>query len=95
MAKKKVERKARILIVTPEITYLPQGMGNMANYLQAKAGGLADVSASLVTVLFEKGADVHVTLPHYQRMFTVDVGRLISDELRVYITPALMGCRAC
>jgi len=84
MAKKKVERKARILIVTPEITYLPQGMGNMANYLQAKAGGLADVSASLVTVLFEKGADVHVTLPHYQRMFTVDVGRLISDELRVY-----------
>ncbi len=28
-----------ILVVTPEITYLPEGMGNMANVLHAKAGG--------------------------------------------------------
>ena len=47
------DRKPRILIVTPEITYLPQGMGNMAGKLHAKAGGLADVSASLVAALFE------------------------------------------
>lgn len=78
------KRKPRILIVTPEITYLPTGMGNMANNLTAKAGGLADVSASLVAALFELGADVHVALPHYRKMFHVDVGRLISDELRVY-----------
>lgn len=26
-----------ILVVTPEITYLPEGMGNMANVLHAKA----------------------------------------------------------
>jgi len=77
-------RKPRILIVTPEITYLPLGMGNMANNLTAKAGGLADVSASLVAALFESGADVHVALPHYRRMFHMDVGRLITDELRVY-----------
>lgn len=81
MAKK---RKPRILIVTPEITYLPSGMGNMAGKLNAKAGGLADVSASLVAALFELGADVHVALPHYRRMFHIEVGRLISDELRVY-----------
>ena len=74
----------RILIVTPEITYLPSGMGNMANSLNAKAGGLADVSASLVAALFDHGADVHVALPHYRRMFHMDVGRLINDELRVY-----------
>jgi ADP-glucose type glycogen/starch synthase len=83
-AKIKRARKPRILIVTPEITYLPLGMGNMANNLTAKAGGLADVSASLVASLFELGADVHVALPHYRRMFHMDVGRLISDELRVY-----------
>ncbi|MDA3925232.1 MAG: glycogen/starch synthase [Kiritimatiellae bacterium] len=77
-------RKPRILIVTPEITYLPPGMGNMAHKLTAKAGGLADVSASLVASLFDLGADVHVALPHYRRMFHVDVGQLISDELRVY-----------
>ncbi|MFZ4394221.1 MAG: glycogen synthase [Kiritimatiellia bacterium] len=85
MARKQSKiNRPRILVVTPEITYLPSGMGNMANYLNAKAGGLADVSASLVTALFDHGADVHVALPHYRRMFHMDVGRLISDELRVY-----------
>ena len=77
-------RKPRILVVTPEITYLPAGMGNLAQATNAKAGGLADVSASLVSALFELGADVHVALPHYRRMFHMDVGRLISNELRVY-----------
>jgi len=59
-------------------------MGNMANRMSAKAGGLADVSASLVSALFELGADVHVALPHYRRMFNIDVGRLISRELTQY-----------
>ena len=86
-AKKNVDQKARrprVLIVTPEITYLPSGMGNMAHRLNAKAGGLADVSASLVASLFDLGADVHVALPHYRRMFHVDVGKFMSEELRVY-----------
>ncbi len=78
------KKNPRILIVTPEITYLPQGMGNMSNMLRAKAGGLADVSASLVAALFKQGADVHVALPHYRKMFHIDVGKLISNELRVY-----------
>jgi starch synthase len=77
-------RNPRILVVTPEITYLPEGMGNMANAMRAKAGGLADVSASLVAALFDLGADVHVALPHYRRMFHIDVGHLISEELRKY-----------
>jgi ADP-glucose type glycogen/starch synthase len=79
-------RKPRVLVVTPEITYLPAGMGNMAHQMRAKAGGLADVSASLVSALYHLGADVHVALPHYRRMFHVDVDRLISDELRLYLT---------
>ncbi|MBN2301845.1 MAG: glycogen/starch synthase [Lentisphaerae bacterium] len=77
-------RNPRILIVTPEITYLPRQMGTMAGHIRAKVGGLADVSASLVAALFELGADVHVALPHYRRMFHVDVGRLINHELRIY-----------
>ncbi len=77
-------KNPRILIVTPEITYLPSGMGNMANKMTAKAGGLADVSASLVSALFNLGADVHVALPHYRKMFHVDVGNLIENELMVY-----------
>jgi starch synthase len=74
----------RVLVVTPEISYVPIGMGNFGDRLRAKAGGLADVSASLVAALFDQGVDIHVALPHYRRMFNVDVGRLISDELRVY-----------
>ncbi len=82
----KERKKPRILIVTPEITYLPDGMGNMANTLKAKAGGLADVSASLVSALFRQGADVHVALPNYRRMFNVDIGKFIGNELRMYMT---------
>jgi len=28
------QRNPRILIVTPEVTYLPDNMGNIANYLK-------------------------------------------------------------
>lgn len=82
----KGKKNPKVLIVTPEITYLPEGMGNMSNRLSAKAGGLADVSASLVSALYRLGADVHVALPHYRRMFNIDVGRLINSELRVYVS---------
>ncbi len=67
--KNSTESRPRILIVTPEITYLPAGMGNMAQRMSAKAGGMADVSSSLINALFELGADVHVALPNYSRMF--------------------------
>lgn len=59
-------------------------MGNMANHLTAKAGGLADVSASLVAALFDLGADVHVALPNFRRMFNIEVAQLINEELRVF-----------
>ena len=63
------QRNSRILIVTPEVTYLPDNMGNIANYLKAKAGGMTDVSAALVSALFDQGADVHLALPNYRAMF--------------------------
>jgi len=71
----------RILIVTPEVTYLPDGMGNLANHLTAKAGGLADVSAGLVSALFRKGADVHVALPDYRSIFGNNSDPLIKKQL--------------
>lgn len=76
--------RPRILIVTPEITYLPTGMGNFTQRMSAKAGGLADVSASLVSALFERGADVHVALPNYRRMFQGDVFNFHEKQLRMY-----------
>jgi len=73
-------RNPRILIVTPEVTYLPKGMGNMANGLTAKAGGLADVSAALVSALFNQGADVHVALPDYRALFNVPFAPIFKKE---------------
>lgn len=72
--------KPTILVVTPEITYLPTGMGNMAQRMSAKAGGMADVSASLVSALFNEGADVHVALPNYRRMFNMDIQEVHNRE---------------
>ncbi len=71
----------RILIVTPEVTYLPEGMGNPAESFSAKAGGLADVSAALISALFEQGADVHVALPDYRTIFDAHFMPLITKEL--------------
>lgn len=84
MPRKPRSKNPRILIVTPEITYLPDGMGNLAGKMSAKAGGMADVSASLVSALYKLGADVHVALPHYRRMFHVETAQLVAEELRKY-----------
>jgi starch synthase len=71
----------RILIVTPEVTYLPDRMKSMANYLTAKAGGLADVSAALIKALFDHGADVHVALPDYRSIFRDRLAPFLKKEL--------------
>ena len=71
----------RILIVTPEVTYLPNDMGNIANYLSAKAGGLADVSAALISALFDQGADVHIAMPDYREIFHSNSAPIIGKEL--------------
>ena len=47
-------------------------MGNLAQRMSAKAGGLADVSASLVNALHKQGARVHVALPNYAKMFAFE-----------------------
>jgi len=59
----------RVLIVTPEVAYLPHGIDNAADYLSAKASGLADASAAMIKALYEQGADVHVAIPDYRTVF--------------------------
>ena len=78
-------RNPRILIVTPEVTYLPDRMGSLANTLTAKAGGLADVSAALVSALFEQGADVHVALPDYRAIFSDRLAPFLKKEQRAIL----------
>jgi starch synthase len=77
-------RSPRILLVTPEISYLPESMGGGAQCVAAKAGGLADVSAALISALVDRGADVHVALPNYRRIFSGNIFHLHEEELRKY-----------
>ena len=74
-------KNPRVLVVTPEVTYLPDGMGNMANQMTAKAGGLADVSAALISALFRLGADVHVAMPDYRRLFAANHSQVLGRTL--------------
>ncbi len=81
-------KSPRILIVTPEVTYLPEGSGILAGYLSAKAGGLADVSAMLIRELYNMGVDVHVVLPDYRKVFQNRLGPLVdlyNEQLEIYM----------
>jgi glycogen synthase len=87
--------KPRVLMVPPEVTYLPDGMGPNSNGLNAKVGGLADVLAALISALYNQGADVHVALPDYRSirhiLQTFDQGRLywaVDQAMQFYIPPA-------
>ncbi|MBU1344244.1 MAG: glycogen/starch synthase [Proteobacteria bacterium] len=77
-------QKPRILIITPEVTYLPKEMGDQLHY-SAKAGGLADVSAALISALFDLGCDVHVALPDYRSIwdgYTTETHNLELAKIR-------------
>jgi starch synthase len=78
------DRPPRILLVTPEISYLPEAMGNPAQCVVARAGCLADVSAALISAMVDLGADVHVALPNYRRLFNGNIFHLHESELRKY-----------
>jgi starch synthase/alpha-amylase len=78
----KVPKNPCVLIITPEVTYLPDRMGSLSNFLTAKAGGLADVSAALVSALFEQGANVHIALPDYRSIFSDRLTPFLRKERR-------------
>jgi hypothetical protein len=56
---RRAARRPRILLVTPEVTELPPGFGNLANLISAKGGGLADISAALKIPTIGIGAGPH------------------------------------
>ena len=77
-----LHKNPRVLIVTPEVTHLPDRMGNLSNCLTAKGGGLADVSAGLINALFQQGADVHIALPDYRSIFKDKLAPFLERERR-------------
>jgi starch synthase len=68
----------RILLVTPEIAYLPDGIAANARQIKIGAGLLANTSASIVSSLFQHGAGIHVAVPNFRRLFTTEGSRTSS-----------------
>ncbi len=80
----------RILICTPEVTELPEGLGNAANFIRAKGGGLGDISAGLIQYLHRDGRfEVHVAVPKYDTKI-LDLGNISIREMD-HLGPALHG----
>lgn len=85
LAKLNTRRRRRsrpcVLLCTPEITELPEGMGNAAQYIRAKGGGLGDISAGLIQYLHEDPRfDLHVVLPRYDAKIR-DLARITYREI--------------
>ncbi len=79
--RKKNRRKARVLLCTPEVTELPEGMGNAAHYIRAKGGGLGDISAGLIHHLHaDDRFELHVVMPRYDAKIR-DLARITHREI--------------
>ena len=61
----------RILFVTPELAFMPDGQGSRTNFTSAHAGDFSDFLAELIINLFELGADVHVAQPDFRKIFEI------------------------
>ncbi len=61
----------RILFVTPEMAFIPEGDGWRTDFVRANAEGLGYYSAELISNLFELGADVHVAQPDFRKLFAM------------------------
>ncbi len=82
-------KKPKILICTPEVTELPEGMGNAAQMVSAKGGGLGDISASLIRYLNETDDfELHVVLPKYDNKIkkVADITNQQIDRLAIILS---------
>ena len=71
----------RILVVTPEVTYVPHGMGPESRTVSARAGGLGDICAAQIHALYEQGIDVHLAIPNYRNIFEANAGTMQGIDI--------------
>ncbi|MGB5746881.1 MAG: glycogen/starch synthase [Desulfobacterales bacterium] len=60
----------RILFVSPEAAFMPEGAEYRPNYTSAHTGCFGDFPAELICDLYHLGVDVHVAQPDYRRIFS-------------------------
>ncbi len=72
----------RILLVTPEVTAVPQGMGPASYAITARAGGLGDICSAQIHALYERDVDVHLALPNYRNVFKINAQCMSGIDIR-------------
>jgi starch synthase/alpha-amylase len=73
----------RILLVTPEISLVPDRSRKNSSYLNCKPGGFAGFLADWAGDLHSQGVDVHIVQPDYRSAFA----SILRDS------PPIKGCR--
>lgn len=68
----------RILVVTPEVTFVPREMGPNSRAICARAGGLGDICAAQVNALHQAGIQVHLAIPNYRHLFKTNARRRLD-----------------
>lgn len=74
-------KNPRVLVVTPEVTFVPSGMGPGSRAISARAGGLGDLCTAQIHALFEAGVDVHLAMPNYRNVFKINAHRMPGVDL--------------
>jgi len=72
-----------ILLVTPEISLVPDRSGENSDYLNCKSHGFAGFLSHWLGDLYGRGVDVHIAQPDYRRHFM----HILRNN------PGLKGCR--
>ena len=62
--------RPRILVVTPEVLFVPCNTGERINCKKLPQDGFIAILMALIKNLFEMGTDVHVAKPDYRKFFT-------------------------
>ena len=71
----------RILVVTPEVTFVGHGMGSASQSISARAGGLGDICTAQIHALYEHGIDVHLALPNYRNVFKINAQQMPGIDI--------------
>ena len=61
--------RPRILIVTPEVVFVPARTGNRIYYMGACSRCFSGFPAEFINDLLNLGVDVHVAQPDYRKLF--------------------------
>ena len=76
------DQNLRILVVTPEVTYVADDMGPESRVISARAGGMGDICAGQIHALSECGIEVHLAIPHYRNLFRANARHRPAIDIR-------------